>query len=96
MIIKRDEYIEVLKEKRGNGLIKIVTGLRRAGKSYLLFELFKEELIRSGVTKEQIIEVDLESRLNKDLRDPDSIIQYVKQITDKDNNQYYLLIDEVQ
>ena len=49
MIIKRDEYIQLLNSKRGNGLIKVITGLRRAGKSYLLFKLFKDELIRNGI-----------------------------------------------
>ena len=96
MIIKRDEYIQLLNSKRGNGLIKIITGLRRVGKSYLLFKLFKDELIRSGVDKKHIIEIDLESRLNKKLRDPDAIIEYVERIIDKNKNQHYLLIDEVQ
>ncbi len=96
MIIKREEYVELLNSKKENGLIKVVTGLRRVGKSYLLFKLFKDELIRSGVNEKHIVEIDLESRLNKELREPDSIIKYVKQITDKNKKQHYLLIDEVQ
>ena len=96
MIIKRDEYIQLLNSKRGNGLIKVITGLRRAGKSYLLFKLFKDELIRNGIDDKHIIEIDLESRLNKELRDPDAIIKYVKGITDKSKKQYFLFIDEVQ
>lgn len=96
MIIKRDEYIQLLNSKRGNGLIKVITGLRRAGKSYLLFKLFKDELIRNGIDDKNIIEIDLESRLNKELRDPDAIIKYVKGITDKSKKQYFLFIDEVQ
>ncbi len=96
MIIKRNEYIQILNSKRGNGLIKVITGLRRVGKSYLLFKLFKDELIKNGIDEKHIIEIDLESRLNKDLRDPDAIIEYVKAITDKNKKQHYLLIDEVQ
>ena len=96
MIIKRDEYIQLLSSKRGNGLIKVITGLRRAGKSYLLFKLFKDELIRNGIDDKHIIEIDLESRLNKELRDPDAIIKYIKGITDKSKKQYFLFIDEVQ
>lgn len=96
MIIKRDEYIQLLSSKRGNGLIKVITGLRRAGKSYLLFKLFKDELIRNGIDDKHIIEIDLESRLNKELRDPDAIIKYIKGITDKSKKKYFLFIDEVQ
>ena len=96
MEIKRDEYVRLLESKMGNGLIKVVTGLRRSGKSYLLFDLFKKHLIDSGVKEKHIIEIDLESRLNKELRDPDNMLHFVKSITDKDESLHYLLIDEIQ
>ena len=96
MEIKRDEYVRLLESKMGNGLIKVVTGLRRSGKSYLLFDLFKKHLIDSGVKEKHIIEINLESRLNKELRNPDNMIHFVKSITDKDESLHYLLIDEIQ
>ena len=96
MEIKRDEYVRLLESKMGNGLIKVVTGLRRSGKSYLLFDLFKKHLIDSGVKEKHVIEIDLESRLNKELRDPDNMLHFVKSITDKDESLHYLLIDEIQ
>ena len=96
MEIKRDEYVRLLESKMGNGLIKVVTGLRRSGKSYLLFDLFKKHLIDSGVKEKYVIEIDLESRLNKELRNPDNMIHFVKSITDKDESLHYLLIDEIQ
>ena len=96
MEIKRDEYVRLLESKMGNGLIKVVTGLRRSGKSYLLFDLFKKHLINSGVKEKHVIEIDLESRLNKELRNPDNMIHFVKSITDKDESLHYLLIDEIQ
>ena len=96
MEIKRDEYVRLLESKMGNGLIKVVTGLRRSGKSYLLFDLFKKHLIDSGVKEKHVIEIDLESRLNKELRDPDNMLHFVKGITDKDESLHYLLIDEIQ
>ena len=96
MEIKRDEYVRLLELKMGNGLIKVVTGLRRSGKSYLLFDLFKKHLIDSGVKEKHVIEIDLESRLNKELRNPDNMIHFVKSITDKDESLHYLLIDEIQ
>ena len=80
MEIKRDEYVRLLESKMGNGLIKVVTGLRRSGKSYLLFDLFKKHLIDSGVKEKHVIEIDLESRLNKELRNPDNMIHFVKSI----------------
>ena len=96
MEIKRDEYVRLLESKMGNGLIKVVTGLRRSGKSYLIFDLFKKHLIDSGVKEKHVIEIDLESRLNKELRNPDNMIHFVKSITDKDESLHYLLIDEIQ
>ena len=95
MEIRRDRYLERLIAHKGNGRVKIVTGIRRCGKSYLLFQLFKRHLIESGVKPNHIIEIQLEDRSNKELRDPDACLAYIKKQI-KDQKPYYLLIDEVQ
>ena len=78
-----------------NGMIKIITGVRRCGKSYLLFELFKQSLLENGVNEEHIIQVDLEDRRSKHLREPDMLLDYIDgHITDDD--MYYILLDEIQ
>ena len=95
MEIRRDMYLNRLIRKEKNGLIKVVTGIRRCGKSYLLFNLFHNYLVNKGVPENHIIEVALDDRSNKDLRDPDRMLEYVKgQITDSDT--YYIILDEVQ
>ena len=95
MEIKRDRYLNQLIASRQNGFIKVVTGIRRCGKSYLLNVLFHNYLVESGVAEDHIIRVDLEDRMNKALRDPDAMLQYVhSQIKDKEL--YYIIIDEVQ
>ena len=95
MEIRRDRYLERLIAHKGNGRVKIVTGIRRCGKSYLLFQLFKRHLIESGVKQNHIIEIQLEDRSNKELRDPDACLAFIKKQI-KDQKPYYLLIDEVQ
>ena len=95
MEIKRDRYLERLISHKGNGRVKIVTGIRRCGKSYLLFQLFKRHLIESGVKPNHIIEIQLEDRTNKELRNPDACLAFIKKQI-KDQKPYYLLIDEVQ
>lgn len=95
MKIKRDIYLDRLIRREKNGLIKIVTGVRRCGKSYLLFNLFHNYLLEKGVREDHIIEIALDDRSNKELRDPDNMLKYVKeQIVDKDT--YYIILDEVQ
>lgn len=95
MQIKRKSYLNRLINKKGNGLIKIVTGIRRCGKSYLLFNLFHEHLLSEGVDESHIIEIALDDRTNKALRNPDNMLEYVKsKITDKD--MYYIILDEIQ
>ena len=96
MEIKRDDYLNMLIAKKGNGLIKVITGLRRAGKSYLLFTLFKKHLLESGVKEDHIIEVELDNRLNDELRNPDNMLAHIKGIVEKDKGLYYVLLDEVQ
>ena len=95
MDIKRQQYLDQLIASQRNGLIKIITGIRRCGKSYLLFKLFHEYLNSQGISDDHIIEVALDDRTNKELRDPDNLLKYIKeQITDK--NLYYIMLDEVQ
>lgn len=95
MIIKRDYYLNQLIASQHNGLIKIVTGLRRSGKSYLLFHLFGDYLKEQGIPDDHIIKVDLEDRRNAPLRDPDALLAHIdsKMVDDK---MYYILLDEVQ
>lgn len=95
MEIKRDLYLNKLIRKKNNGLIKIVTGVRGCGKSYLLFNLFHNHLLEEGVDEEHIIEVALDDRSNKELRNPDNMLKFVKErIVDKQT--YYIILDEVQ
>lgn len=95
MEIGRDRYLERLIAHKGNHRVKIVTGVRRCGKSYLLFQLFKRHLLESGVRPSHIIEIQLEDRSNRELRDPDVCLAFIKKQI-KDAKPYYLLIDEVQ
>lgn len=94
-IIKRDSYLNRLIDKKENGLIKVITGIRRCGKSYLLFNLFYDYLTQSGVKEEQIITIALDDDINLQYRDSDELSKYVRsRIVNKD--MYYILIDEVQ
>ncbi len=95
MEIKRGAYLDKLIRKKKNGLIKIVTGVRRCGKSYLLFRLFHDHLIDSGVPEDRIIEVALDDRSNKALRDPDAMLMFIKENV-RDKGDYYIVLDEVQ
>ena len=95
MKINRDKYLKDLICRRHNGLIKVITGLRRSGKSYLLFEIYKSYLLEIGVKKECIIEIPLDIRENRKYRDPDVILEYIRACIVSDD-QYYLFLDEVQ
>ena len=93
--IKRDSYLQKLVEKKENGLIKVVTGIRRCGKSFLLFTLYKNYLIQSGIKKENIIAIALDDDKDLKYRDPDELSKYIRsRITNDD--MYYIFIDEVQ
>lgn len=95
MQINRDIYLSRLVHAIGNKMIKVITGMRRCGKSYLLFTIFHNYLLEHGVDEDHIIEVDLENRLNKSLRDPDTLLEHLfSRIKDKEH--YYILLDEVQ
>ena len=94
-MIKRDLYLNKLINRMNNGLIKVITGIRRCGKSYLLFELFYNYLKEQGVDDNHIIKLALDDRLNKKYRDPDVLCDFIhEQIVD--DKQYYILLDEVQ
>lgn len=95
MIIKRDKYLDELIGWKHTDLIKIVTGLRRCGKSFLLFNLFHQHLLSSGTDESHIIEIALDDISNEALKEPFRMLEYVKSKI-KDDNQYYLIIDEVQ
>lgn len=94
-IIKRDEYLNRIIDRKENGLIKVITGIRRCGKSFLLFNLFYDYLIESGVKEEQIITIALDDDTFVKYRDPDELSKYIRgKIVNSD--MYYILIDEVQ
>lgn len=92
---ERKQYLQQLISAEGNGMIKIITGIRRCGKSFLLFNIYKQYLLRNGVCSDHIIEVNLEDRRSKKLRDPDALLEYIdSQMADR--GKYYILLDEIQ
>lgn len=95
MEIKRDKYLNDLINRMHNGMIKVVTGIRRCGKSYLLFNIFKNFLLEQGVPASHIIMIELDQRKNKKYRDPDVILDYIESVI-VDEEQYYIMLDEVQ
>ena len=95
MEIKRDLYLNKLIQHKKNGMVKIITGVRRSGKSYLLFRLFRDYLFENGVNENHIISLALDDFGNKKLQNPDELYNYVKsRILDKED--YYILLDEIQ
>ena len=95
MIVNRYRYIEQLSRSKNNGLIKIITGLRRSGKSFLLKKLFRQHLLDEGVREDHIIVIDMESRKNKEFKNPDYLLDWVEKMM-IDYETYYIIIDEVQ
>ena len=95
MEIKRDTYLEQLKSRKDNGMIKVITGIRRCGKSYLLFNLYKKFLLETGIDRNHIIEISLDGIENEELRDPKKCYQYIRNAV-TDDGKYYLFLDEVQ
>lgn len=96
MIFYREKYIQQLISLRHNGLVKIVTGLRRVGKSYLLFTLFKQRLLQEGVRQNHIIEIQLDSFADRRLRKAETLYTFVQEKVQADSGMYYVIIDEVQ
>ena len=95
MEIKRNAYLQQLTLRKDNGMIKVITGIRRCGKSFLLFTIFKRYLLENGVDVDHIIEIALDGIENEGLRDPKVCFKYIKDVM-KDDGKYYLLLDEVQ
>jgi predicted AAA+ superfamily ATPase len=95
MIIKRDIYLNKLIDSMNNGLIKVITGIRRCGKSFLLFNLFDEYLRSNNISDPHIIKIALDDRTNKKLRDPDELFKHIKERI-LDNEIHYILLDEIQ
>ena len=95
MEIKRDYYLNELIDRIDNQLIKIITGIRRCGKSYLLNKIFKKYLIENGTDEGHIIQLSLDENKNKKYLDPDVLDEYVRSLI-KDENKYYILLDEIQ
>ena len=95
MDIKRDKYLNDLINRMHNGMIKVVTGIRRCGKSYLLFHIFKNYLLEKGIPESHIIMIELDQRKNKKYRDPDAILDYIESLI-SDDEPYYIILDEVQ
>lgn len=95
MEIRRDNYLKQLVERRNNGMVKVVTGIRRCGKSYLLFTLFKRYLLENGVAPDHVIEIALDGIEDEELRDPKVCYEYIRDEME-DDGIYYLLLDEVQ
>lgn len=95
MLFERKYYLEQLLRAEGNGMIKVITGIRRCGKSFLLFNLFRDHLIQRGVSADHLIQVNLEDRRNKKLRDPDNLLAHIDSLM-KDSGRYYIMLDEIQ
>lgn len=93
--IARDIYLKRLIDSQGNGLIKVITGIRRCGKSYLLDPIFKDYLLKQGVSTDHIVHLNLETRENKSLTDPDALDGFIRNRI-KDDARHYVLLDEIQ
>ena len=96
MIITRQKYLEMLVAGQGNGLVKIVTGGRRCGKSFLLFQIFHQYLLQHGVDEEHLIEVSLDDRRNRKLCDPDALLDYLDSRIKSDGKTNFIFLDEIQ
>ncbi len=96
MTIQRNLYLDRLVRAKGDGFVKIVTGIRRCGKSFLLFRLFKSHLLKEGVPRENIVEIQLDKKKDAKLRNPDAMYEFLASKTAKRRKRTYVLIDEIQ
>ena len=96
MTIQRNLYLDRLVRAKGDGFVKIVTGIRRCGKSFLLFRLFKSHLLKEGVPRENIVEIQLDKKKDAKLRNPDAMYEFLASKTAKRSRRTYILIDEIQ
>ena len=95
MLFERRYYLSQLQNADGNGMIKIITGMRRCAMSFLLFNIFRKSLFERGIHEDHIIKVNLEDRRNKKLRNPDALLEHIDKLM-TDTEKYYILLDEVQ
>lgn len=95
MQISRDHYLQQIKDRMHNGLIKVITGIRRVGKSYLLFTIFRDYLLGTGIQEDHIISIELDMRENASLRRAEALLEHVKSLI-ADKSDYFILLDEVQ
>lgn len=96
MRIERQAYVNKLEERRENGSVKIITGIRRCGKTYLLFDLFAERLRESGVSTSNIVQIALDDEANAAYRDPGKLFEYLNAVLDENPGMHYIMIDEIQ
>ena len=96
MYIQRERYLNRLIAKKDNGLIKVITGVRRCGKSFLLFTLYREHLLRSGIASDCIVTLALDNALNAKYRDPLVLSQYLESRMTDEGKRYYIFLDEIQ
>ena len=96
MKIERKQYLQQLIDRQWNGLVKVITGIRRCGKSYLLRTLFRDYLLSHGVKAEQIIHLELDLTKNIRYRNPLELARYIHSLTDGRKDRFYLFIDEIQ
>lgn len=96
MVFERKKYLNELIAGRGNGLVKIITGVRRCGKSFLLFNLWHDWLMSNGVDENHIIEIQLDDFRNRKFRQPEALLNHIDSLTKDDGNLYYVILDEVQ
>ena len=92
----RSKYLQQLLAGRGNGMVKIITGVRRCGKSFLLFDIFRSYLLDEGVSEDHIIALTLDQRDMKTLRNPDKLLEYIDTRLTADNRTHYIILDEIQ
>ena len=95
MEIKRDYYLKEIIDRMDNGLIKVITGIRRCGKSYLLNTIFKDYLLKQGIDKEHIIQLSLDENKNKKYLNPDALDEHIRELI-KDDKKYFIILDEIQ
>ena len=95
MEIKRDYYLQEIIDRMDNGLIKVITGIRRCGKSYLLNTIFKNYLLEQGIDEKHIIQLSLDENINKKFLDPDVLDEHIRKLI-KDEKKYFIILDEVQ
>ena len=96
MYIERNDYLDAIRKRQWNGRIKVITGLRRSGKSFLLFQMFRDFLIGQGVSERNIIAIALDREENRELTDPGRLYRYLDTETKDSRRKFYILLDEVQ